>query len=102
MYLETSVSDVRESPSIIIIEKLLNMGAKVKYYDPYVKEINNLSNKKSLKSLKKLNNNLLSQFDIVVLLTDHDEFDYKAILKHSNYIVDTRGRYKVSKKVSRA
>lgn len=97
-----NVSDVRESPSIIIIEKLLNMGAKVKYYDPYVKEINNLSNKKSLKSLKKLNNNLLSQFDIVVLLTDHDEFDYKAILKHSNYIVDTRGRYKVSKKVSRA
>lgn len=97
-----NVSDVRESPSIIIIEKLLNMGAKVKYYDPYVKEINNLSNKRCLKSLKKLNNNLLSQFDVVVLLTDHDEFDYRAILKHSNYIVDTRGRYKVSKKVSRA
>ena len=97
-----NVSDVRESPSITIIDRLLSMGAKLKYHDPYVKEINNLSNKKSLKSLKNLNKNVLSQFDVVVLLTDHDAFDYATILKHSNYIVDTRGRYKVSKKVSRA
>ena len=36
----------------------------------------------------------LKKFDIVIIMTDHDKFDFKLILKHSKFIIDTRGRYK--------
>ena len=43
----------------------------------------------------------LKKFDIVIIMTDHDKFDFKLILKHSKFIIDTRGRYKTSHKVIR-
>ena len=43
-----------------------------------------------------------TKFDIVVLMTDHDVFDYKMLLKYSKIIIDCRGRYKINEKVIRA
>ena len=40
--------------------------------------------------------------DLVILATDHDKFDYDSIVKYSELIVDTRGRYKKSSKVFKA
>jgi len=45
---------------------------------------------------------ILKSFDIVLLMTDHDNFKYDMIYKHSKKIIDCRGRYSVDNKVSRA
>ena len=50
----------------------------------------------------KINPNNLKKFDLVVLMTDHDLFNYNMIYKYSNKIIDCRGRYKIDNKVIRA
>ena len=43
----------------------------------------------------------LRKYDVVILMTDHDKFNYKTIYKNSNFIIDTRGRFKTNNKVIR-
>ena len=54
-----------------------------------------------LKSVR-LNRKSIKSVDLVLLATDHDSFDYKLLEKEALIIVDTRGRYKNSKKVIKA
>lgn len=97
-----NVSDIRESPSITIIEKLISLHANVSYSDEYVKQISDLENSsKPLKS-KNISPKLLQSFDCVLLATDHDNFDYELIKKYSKLIIDTRGKFKKSKKIIQA
>ena len=97
-----NVSDIRESPSITIIEKLISLNANVSYSDEYVKQISDLENSnKPLKS-KNISPKLLQSFDCVLLATDHDNFDYELIKKHSKLIIDTRGIFQKSRKVIQA
>lgn len=102
MAYKKNIDDLRESPSIEILNLLHEKGAKIEYCDPYLNEIP-VMRKKSLRlksidlSLKKLNS-----FDIVLLLTDHDIFDYEYILENSKLIIDTRGRYEQKGKIYRA
>ena len=97
-----NVSDIRESPSITIIEKLMALNANVSYSDEYVSSINDLENtKKPLKS-KVITSKLLQSLDCVLLATDHDNFDYELIKKHSKLIIDTRGKFKKSRKIIQA
>ena len=70
----------------------------MKFYDPHFKK-NNIPKKIDL--LKKLTTNTLINFDLVVLMTDHDCFDYKFINKNSKKIIDCRGKFPVSEKVIR-
>jgi len=94
-----NVDDLRESPSLAILDTLLKLGAKVKYTDPHVKNIPK-GRKYSLNLISQtLNSKILSNSDLVILLTDHDDFDYDLILKESNLIIDTRGKIKSHKKV---
>ena len=44
----------------------------------------------------------LKTFDVVVIATDHDDFDYELIKENSNLIVDTRGRFDINEKIIRA
>lgn len=94
------IDDIRESPSLKLIELLQDMGAKVDYNDDYVTEIPKLRkytfNKKSVKITKQN----LAKYDMVLLSTDHTYYDYEFILKNSKIIVDTRnafGKFKNSK-----
>ena len=97
-----NVSDIRESPSITIIEKLISLHANVSYSDEYVEHISGLKNlTKPLKS-KVISPKLLQNSDCVLLATDHDNFDYKLIQKHSKLIIDTRGKFKKSNKIIQA
>lgn len=97
-----NVSDIRESPSITIIEKLIALNANVSYSDQYVEQISDLENSnKPLKS-KDISPKLLQSFDCVLLATDHDNFDYELIKKYSKLIIDTRGKFKKSKKIVQA
>ena len=85
------VCDVRESPAIDIIRMLLEKQAKVSYYDPYVHQIS--FGKKLLRSTKFTKKNI-TDYDCVVIVTDHTKIDYNFILKNANLIFDTRNVYK--------
>ena len=71
---------------------------KIKFYDPYFSK-NNVPKRVNL--IKKLSSKKLLNFDLVILLTDHDCFDYNFIYKNSKKIIDCRGRFSISEKVVR-
>ena len=85
------ISDFRESPAIDIINLLVDAGAHVEYYDPFVPELNigNLS----FKSLDGIKSEIVKSFDISVIITDHSNIDYNLIRLNSNSILDTRNVY---------
>ena len=97
-----NIDDLRESPSLEIIDELIERGGNVGFVDPFFKEIPR-TRKHSIKLIgKKLNVHTLENADLIILATDHDEFDYQLILNHSKLIVDTRGRLKQSPNVIKA
>lgn len=79
--------DYRESPSLDIFGILDSMKAKVSYSDPYIPEFK--SGDKKIKSVN-LSPAVLSKQDIVVILTDHQRFDFEPVNKHAQLIFDTR------------
>ncbi len=85
------VDDLRESPSIIIIEKLLASGAAVEYSDPLFPAIGR-GRKYSLDMISTPieNERDLSRFDCVLIATDHSAFNMEKIVQASNLVVDTR------------
>ncbi len=101
------VDDVRESPSVTLIELLQKQGAKVDYHDPHIpvaKEMreHNLTHMKSV-PLTPAN---LRKYDCVLISTDHSKVDYELVSQHARLIVDTRnamGRVKrAPRKIYRA
>ena len=86
-----NVDDIRESPSFDFINILRKKKIKVDYYDPYVKI---LKTRRLKKSLKCININKISDYDIIYIVTDHDCIDFKYIKKNAKLIVDTRNVYK--------
>jgi UDP-N-acetyl-D-glucosamine dehydrogenase len=86
-----NVDDMRESPSVMLMEKLRDLGAIVSYSDPHVPLFPNSREHSFHLSSIELNQESLESFDVVLLATNHDKFDYTMILQHSQLIVDTRG-----------
>ncbi len=88
-----NVDDMRESPSIVLIERLRTLGAEVEYSDPHVPVFESYHGVHfGLKSLI-LEPKVLSNFDCILLATDHDKFDYAMIDSSAKLIVDSRGRF---------
>ncbi len=84
------IDDLRESPSIELIELLQEKGAIVDYNDPYVlQSIKQRQHDLQMKS-KKLSEKMLTSYDAVVISTDHSCYDYEWIVKHSKLVVDSR------------
>ena len=84
------IDDVRESPSIELIELLAEKGAKVDYNDPYVpKTCRQRKHDLKMKS-KKLSAKTLAGYDAVLISTDHSNYDYKWIVKNAKLVIDTR------------
>ena len=97
-----NIDDLRESPSLELIELLLEKGAHVDYSDPFIAETyKTRKNDFNMKSIS-INKESLNSFNLAILATDHDDFDYKLIEKESKLIVDTRGKFKVSNSVIKA
>ena len=97
-----NVDDARESPSLEIIRLLLDMKAFIKFNDPYFSEFPSFRKYKFKIDSIQLSNINIKEFDCVVLLTDHDLFDYELIKKNSKLIIDTRGKFTPSDKIIRA
>lgn len=90
------VDDMRESPSVIVMEILRDRGAIVEYADPNVPVFPKMREHRfDLKSVD-LTPEKIASYDCVALLTNHSSFDYEQILEHAKLIVDTRGVYRES------
>ena len=89
-----NVDDMRESPSVELLEKMLKLGAKVDYSDPHIPVFPHLRRGRfDLKSVP-LTAKSLAAYDAVLLATNHDAFDYPLIARHARLVVDTRGVYR--------
>ncbi|GIK24357.1 MAG: UDP-N-acetyl-D-glucosamine 6-dehydrogenase [Betaproteobacteria bacterium] len=88
-----NVDDMRESPSVELMELLVKKGAVVEYSDPHVPVFPKMRQHHfDLKSVPLTAENVAG-YDFVVLATNHDAFDYELIARHARLIVDTRGVY---------
>lgn len=89
-----NVDDMRESPSVEIMEMLRDKGATLSYSDPHVPKFPAMRKHRFDMESLKLSPEMLTTFDCVVIATDHDKFDYDLIRLNSQLLVDTRGIYR--------
>jgi len=88
------VDDMRESPSVFVMEHLRDRGAIVDYCDPNVPDFPKMREHHFELSSVALTPETIAAYDAVVLLTDHSDFDYDMILEHAPLVVDTRGKFR--------
>ncbi|HKY94314.1 MAG TPA: nucleotide sugar dehydrogenase [Kiloniellales bacterium] len=87
-----NVDDMRESPALVLIERLEAKGAEVAFHDPHVaaipptREHAKLAGRRSVA----LTAEALAAADAVLIATDHDEVDYALVARHARLVVDTR------------
>ncbi len=82
------IDDLRESPALTVIELLQKEGAEVKYNDPYFPFVGR-GRKYDLQMHNTPLKNL-GEYDCVVILTDHSDYDYEKIVSESRLVIDTR------------
>ena len=89
-----NVDDMRESPSVVLMERMENLGATIAYSDPHIPVFPQLRDHRhfDLTSVELTPENIAG-FDCVLIATDHDRFNYDLIKQHAQLIVDSRGRY---------
>ncbi|MEC8325648.1 MAG: UDP-N-acetyl-D-glucosamine 6-dehydrogenase [Pseudomonadota bacterium] len=89
-----NVDDMRESPSVEIMELIEAKGAEVAYSDPHVPVFPKMREHNFDLSSVALTPASVAEFDAIVLATDHDKFDYSLIKENAQLLVDTRGKYR--------
>jgi UDP-N-acetyl-D-glucosamine dehydrogenase len=82
------IDDLRESPSLTIIELLRQRGAEVSYNDPYFPFVGHGRQYDLNMTCAPLEN--LAQYDCVLIVTDHSGYNYPQIVSESQLVVDTR------------
>ena len=88
---KNDVNDLRESPSLEVFKLLEELGAKVDFFDSYIKSFNNDNGE--YRSIE-LNEKSLQSYECVLILTAHKNVDYNFILENSRLIFDTRNVFK--------
>lgn len=86
------IDDYRESPALAVIDILRNMGAEVKFFDPYIQEYKYKG--KKFQGEKELTKELLNSSDLVVITTSHTNVDYDFVQENSTFIFDTKNAMK--------
>jgi len=86
------IDDLRESPSLTIIELLQKRGAEVFYNDPYFPSVGRGRHYNLNLTCTPLER--LEQYDCVMIVTDHSAYDYQRIVKESQLVIDTRNATK--------
>jgi UDP-N-acetyl-D-glucosamine dehydrogenase len=84
------VDDMRESPSIILIEKLRALGAKVTYNDPYIPRAPKQREHNLGMTSRRLTPAFLAAQDAILISTNHSDYDYAWIVRHSRLVIDAR------------
>jgi len=85
-----NVDDHRESVTFKIMDLLSKNGASVDYNDPHISEIMPVREHKQFVGKKSSDLKNLKQYDLTVILTDHNAYDFESIVEQSNIVVDTR------------
>ena len=84
------VDDLRESPSLKIIQLLQDRGAKVDYNDPYFERLHKMRQYDLGLASVPLTAETLPSYDAVIIATDHSSYDYEFIVRHAQLVIDTR------------
>ena len=85
---KANTSDARESPAVVVADRLLSLGADVHAADPHV-----MSGHVDARVVRvELTAEEVKAADAVIVLTDHDDFDYDLITDHARYVLDMRRR----------
>jgi len=82
------IDDLRESPSLTIIELLQKRGAQVEYNDPFFPSVG--QGRKYALNMTCTPLERIPEFDCVVIVTDHSQYDYAQIVSKAKLVVDTR------------
>jgi UDP-N-acetyl-D-glucosamine dehydrogenase len=90
MAYKKDVDDLRESPSVAIIEELRRRGARVDYNDPFIPSTHPQRRHDLRMKSVSLSPRKLEHYDLVLIATDHSVYDWNLIVRHSRLIVDTR------------
>tara|TARA_B100000575_G_scaffold293965_1_gene307280 strand:+ start:515 stop:1825 length:1311 start_codon:yes stop_codon:yes gene_type:complete len=88
-----NIDDTRESPSVEIMDQLRKKGCTVHYSDPYIKTFPKMRDYSFKLSSVSINADNLKKYDMIIIATDHDNFNYKLIKDNSKLIIDTRRVY---------
>ncbi|MCF7810579.1 nucleotide sugar dehydrogenase [bacterium] len=97
MAYKRDIDDLRESPALDVFELLHEAGADVSYHDSFVPEFN--YGKKVIHSVE-LTKDVLTEADLVIILTDHSTVDYEVVCQHARSLLDTRNATKKIKNPS--
>lgn len=92
-----NVDDMRESPSVEIMKLLEEKGANIEYFDPYVPMFPRMRRYKFNLSSIELTGEAISEYDCVVIGTNHDNVDYDLIVEKAKLVIDARGVYRDEK-----
>jgi len=87
-----NVDDIRESPSLRLMELLEERGAKADFHDPYVASVPNTREHPTLNGRQRVPWDLdaFANYDAVLIATDHDDIDYRALASRCGLVIDTR------------
>jgi UDP-N-acetyl-D-glucosamine dehydrogenase len=85
------VDDLRESPTLKIMQLLTERGASIDYNDPYFPQLHKMRhyNFSEMTSVD-LTPAALASYECVIIATDHSSYDYDAIVESAKLVVDTR------------
>jgi UDP-N-acetyl-D-glucosamine dehydrogenase len=92
MAYKKDIDDLRESPSLTVIELLREQGAQVFYNDPYFPTVGQGRHYKLNMTCTPLTD--LAQYDCVLIMTDHSDYNYREIVSESKLVVDSRNATK--------
>jgi len=91
-----NVDDMRESPSLKLMEILESKNAVVDYHDPHIPAMPHIRNYPKYEGRKSVDIKTVKEYDAVLVATDHDDVDWEYIFKNAALVVDTRGVYRKS------
>jgi UDP-N-acetyl-D-glucosamine dehydrogenase len=97
-----NVDDMRESPSVELMQLLANKGAIVDYSDPFVPVFPTMRKYQFDLQSVELSEAVIKSYDCILLATNHDCFDYAMIRENAVLIVDTRGYYEQADNIVKA
>ena len=88
------VDDMRESPSLTIMEELEEKVRVVNYSDPFIPKMPKTRKYNKSKESIEVSRKNLQDHDLIIIATDHSKFDYSLIKEYSSIVLDTRGVYR--------
>lgn len=90
MAYKPDIDDIRETPALKVMDELLELGAEVDYNDPFVSSIGRTRQTNRRPVSVDLDAGSLSEYDCVVIITDHSCYDYQWIVDNASLVIDTR------------